>query len=146
MKSARCQTKRFVDNPQPSAVESSRMKATHVNARIQTGDADDSLTASTNEQRARHTPGPWRVIDAPEDHYGVQMGRIGGFMLPLENAKSNAQVIAVAPEMLAMLKESARLITALGRGLNALNEHRFDAAVIRGTDAIDVVVAKAAGR
>jgi hypothetical protein len=48
-----------------------------------------------------HTEGPWRVIHHGGDSYGVQMGRIGGFMLDAHsNPEANARLMAAAPDML----------------------------------------------
>ena len=58
-----------------------------------------------------HTPGPWRIIQPPEEKfrpYGVQMGKEGGFMVPCFTAnqsKHNARLIATAPELLEALND-----------------------------------------
>ena len=59
---------------------------------------------------SNHTPGPWRVIEPPEEKfrpYKVQMGKEGGFMVPCftsNQSKRNARLIAAAPDMLEALE------------------------------------------
>lgn len=84
---------------------------------------------------AKFTKGEWCVIDDRNfgPSYGVQIGRDGGFKFHHEmaNAEANAHLIAVAPEMYAMLEK-------LSGQLTDINAHR-------AADEVDTLLAKARG-
>jgi len=73
---------------------------------------DEMSKASEQENKARHTAGPWRVIEgtgrrADENSYGVISDADGGVLVAEayitgveKPAKANANLIAAAPEML----------------------------------------------
>lgn len=58
---------------------------------------------------SKHTPGPWSYLpgNGPALHPAVQRGTEGGFIvqgLSRESEEADARLIAVAPEMLALLE------------------------------------------
>ena len=65
----------------------------------------------------KHTPGPWAILETGCAHptitngIGVNVCTVSGtdmgYMLPAEEERANARLIAAAPELLAMLYELA---------------------------------------
>ena len=100
---------------------------------------------------AKHTPGPWRVIDGQEVHAGNSESRLiaecHAGHAPERDA--NATLIAAAPDLLAALKVSLALLRVVQE---AIRDQRdipaalLDALPPGGLNALRAVLAKAEGR
>ncbi|RWO22852.1 hypothetical protein [Mesorhizobium sp.] len=84
---------------------------------------------------AKHTPGPWRIDGAAI--WGATRPVAQCVFLdtryPLESDEANVHLVAVAPDMLAILKEAADFVQPFNRASDLL-------------DRIEAVIAKAEGR
>lgn len=84
----------------------------------------------------KHTPGPWRTMDRPENAIWIQgQPDENGYreictlpnyqLLKREQTEANARLIAAAPELLEALRACDLFLTAHGQGwINASNEGR----------------------
>jgi hypothetical protein len=70
--------------------------------------------------KAKHTPGPWEVregayIFAPDGSYVAKTtGNIKDYQENAKTEEANARLIAAAPDLLAALEETIKLLTIAG--------------------------------
>jgi hypothetical protein len=68
-----------------------------------------------------HTPGPWRVGDAGVTVFGPNLGKPSPETIANVRKRDNAALIALAPDMLALLTECHnRLDAVMGNGIYEL--------------------------
>lgn len=90
---------------------------------------------------AKHTPGPWRVIDHGEASVSVtdQWQDLGICRLVLESLgseklnelRANAQLIAAAPDLLILTKMMFERLEALGHHWESPEEHEIEMEIYR---------------
>lgn len=98
-----------------------------------------------------HTPGPWKVShDDHEPYWNIDMpmqdgsGRYGFANSMVYTTKADANLIAAAPELLAMLKEAEAALIDLYEEAYRDDESDNDTTAV--IDKVIAVIAKAEGR